>query len=144
MRVLVADDVALMLSAVTALLRESCDVVGAVTNGRSALKKTLELQPDVVVLDVSMPGMSGIEVAIELKRQGSSAKVVFLTSHEDPEVQEICATAGGLGYVLKDSLGTDLVPALSETHAGRRFASVAYPHKRNDQVKECRKETVSG
>jgi DNA-binding NarL/FixJ family response regulator len=136
MRVLVVDDVALMLDAVTALLRESCDVVGAVTNGRSALKKILELAPDVVVLDISMPGMNGIEVALEMKRQGSSTKVVFLTSHEDPEVQEICAAAGGLGYVLKDSLGTDLVAALGEAQAGRKFASVASPHKRNEPVKE--------
>jgi len=136
MRVLVADDVALMLGAVTALLRESCDVVGAVTNGRSALKKTLELEPDVVVLDVSMPGLNGIEVAMELKRQGSSTKIVFLTSHEDPEVQEICDAAGGLGYVLKDFLVTDLIPALSQAQAGRKFAYVSSPHKRNDQVKE--------
>ena len=65
-RVLVADDLTLMLDAVTALLKESFDVVGKVSNGRAALKAILTLEPDLVVMDVSMPGMSGIEVAREL------------------------------------------------------------------------------
>jgi len=130
MRVVVADDVALMLSAVTALLQKSFDVVGAVSNGRTALKKTLELKPDVVVLDVSMPVMNGIEVAGQLKKRGSEARIVFLTSHEDPEIQETCLAVGGLGYVLKDLIATDLIPAMNEALAGRVFFSVLSPHHR--------------
>jgi DNA-binding NarL/FixJ family response regulator len=122
-RVLVADDVALMLSAVTGLLENSFDVVETVSNGQAALKKTLKLQPDMVVLDVSMPGMNGIEVASELKRRGNKAKIVFLTSYEDPEIQATCLSVGGLGYVLKEFIATDLVAAMREALAGRIFVS---------------------
>ncbi|MFZ3333034.1 MAG: response regulator, partial [Candidatus Acidiferrales bacterium] len=81
-RVLVADDLAPVLNTVADLLRESFDVVGMVSDGREAMLATLKLEPDLVVLDISMPVMSGIEVAEELKRQGNKAKVVFLTVHE--------------------------------------------------------------
>jgi DNA-binding NarL/FixJ family response regulator len=123
MRVVVADDVALMLSMVTELLRRSCEVVGTASNGRTALEKTLELEPDVVVLDVSMPLMNGIEVARKLRKLGSKAKIVFLTSYEDSAIQESCLFAGGLGYVLKDFISTDLVPAMNQALAGRVFIS---------------------
>ena len=71
MRVLVADDVSLVLSVVSAILSDSFEVVGRFSDGSSALKATLALEPDVAVLDVSMPGMSGIEVAQELRRRAS-------------------------------------------------------------------------
>ena len=135
LRVLVADDVAPMLGAVTALLQESCDVVGAVSNGRSALRKSLELEPDVVVLDVSMPVMNGIEVAKELKRHASKAKIVFLTGHNDPEILEACLAAGGLGYVLKDLISTDLIAAMNEALAGRKFVSFLPARKLNVKSK---------
>ena len=112
-----------MLSAVTALLESSFDVVDAVSNGQTALKKTLKLQPDLVVLDVSMPGLSGIDVASELKRRGNKAKIVFLTSYEDSEIESACFSVGGLGYVLKDFVATDLVQAMNEACAGRIFVS---------------------
>ncbi len=83
---LVADDLAPVLSTVAALLRESFDVVDTVSDGRAALEATLKLEPDLVVLDISMPLMSGIEVAEELTRQGNKAKVVFLTVHEDQDI----------------------------------------------------------
>jgi DNA-binding NarL/FixJ family response regulator len=122
-RVLVADDVAFMRSLVTALLKNLFDVVETVSNGRTALKRILKLQPDLVVLDVSMPGMNGIEVASELKRRGSKAKIVFLSSYEDLEIQATCLSVGGLGYVLKDLIATDLVVAMHQAFAGHKFVS---------------------
>ena len=89
----------------------------------SALKATLALEPDVVVLDVSMPGLSGIEVARELRRRASKTKIVFLTAHGDMEILTTCLTAGGLGYVMKEFIGTDLIPALKEAVADRIFVS---------------------
>ena len=123
MRVVVADDVSLVLSVVSAILSDSFEVVGRFSDGSSALKATLALEPDVAVLDVSMPGMSGIEVAQELRRRASKTKIVFLTAHGDREVLSACLTAGGLGYVMKESMGTDLIPALNEAAAGRVFVS---------------------
>ena len=94
-----------------------------VSDGRAALEATLKLEPDLVVLDISMPAMSGIEVAQELKRQGNNAKIVFLTVHEDPDILKTCRAAGGLGYVVKLLMDTDLIPAINEALAGHVFTS---------------------
>jgi DNA-binding NarL/FixJ family response regulator len=122
-RVLVADDLAPVLNVVAALLRESFDVVDTVSDGRAALEATLKLQPDLVILDISMPLMSGIEVAEELTRLGNKAKIVFLTVHEDQDILNTCRAAGGLGYVIKVLMDTDLVPAMNEALAGNTFTS---------------------
>lgn len=122
-RVLVADDLAPVLDTVGALLRESFDVVGMVSDGRAALEATLKLEPDLVVLDISMPLLSGIEVAEELRKQGNKAKVVFLTVHEDYDILKTCRAAGGLGYVIKVLMDTDLVSAINEALAGHIFTS---------------------
>jgi DNA-binding NarL/FixJ family response regulator len=122
-RVLVADDLAPVLSTAAALLRESFDVVGTVSDGGAALEATLKLKPDLVVLDISMPVMSGIEVAEELKRQGNKAKVVFLTIHEDHDMVKTCRAAGGLGYVIKVLMDSDLIPAMNDALAGHIFTS---------------------
>lgn len=122
-RVLVADDLSSVLSAVAALLPESFDLVGMVSDGRTALETTLNLKPAVVILDISMPEMNGIEVAKELRKQHSNAKIVFLTVHEDPDIVATCLSAGGLGYVVKLLMDSDLIPAINEALAGRVFVS---------------------
>lgn len=113
----------------SAILSDSFEVVGQFSDGSSALKATLALEPDAVVLDTSMPGMSGIQVAQELRRRASKTKIVFLTAHEDSEILMTCLTAGGLGYVLKELMGTDLLPALREAAAGRVFVSHYSPRQ---------------
>ena len=105
------------------MLSPSFDVVDRVSDGRAALEATLKLKPDLVVLDISMPLMSGIEVAEELQWQGSKAKVVFLTVHEDYDILKTCRAAGGLGYVIKVLMDTDLVSAINEALAGHIFTS---------------------
>jgi DNA-binding NarL/FixJ family response regulator len=122
-RVVLADDLAPVLSAVAAMLRESFDVVGTASDGQAALDTTLKLDPDLLVLDISMPGISGIEVARELKRKSHEARIVFLTVHEDPDILKACQAAGGLGYVIKAIMDTDLIPAMNEAMAGRIFTS---------------------
>jgi DNA-binding NarL/FixJ family response regulator len=119
-RVLVVDD---LTSVVTALLRESFDVVGIVSDGQAALESTLKLSPDLIVLAISMPGMSGIEVAQELKRRGNNAKIVFLTVHEDSDILARALASGGLGYVANVRMDIDLIPAINEAFAGRIFVS---------------------
>jgi DNA-binding NarL/FixJ family response regulator len=119
-RVLVVDD---LTPVMTALLRESFDVVGIVSDSQAALESTLKLSPDLVVLAISMPGMNGIEVAQEPKRRGNNTKIVFLTVHEDSDILARALAAGGLGYVAKVRMDTDLIPAINETFAGRIFAS---------------------
>ena len=94
-----------------------------VSDGSTALDTILAIRPDLAVLDISMPGMSGIEVARELRNRGSHTKIVFLTVHEDSDIVATCLEAGGLGYVLKVLMDSDLVSALEEALAGRAFTS---------------------
>jgi two-component system response regulator DegU len=77
-------------------LERSFDLIGLVADGPAALAATLQLKPDLVVLDISMPGMTGIEVAAELRMHGTLAKIVFLTVYEDAEILAKCLTTGGL------------------------------------------------
>jgi len=122
-RVILADDVAQVLSAVAALLKEKFEIVAMVTDGQAAFDATLALAPDIVVLDISMPGLSGIEVARELKKRGNRAKIVFLTVHEDSDILATCLAVGGLGYVVKVLMETDLVAAMHDALADRAFVS---------------------
>jgi DNA-binding NarL/FixJ family response regulator len=123
MRVIVADDLAPMLSMVADILRESFGIVALVRDGRAALDAVLELEPDLIVLDITMPGMTGIEVARQLHERRHKTKVVFLTLHEDPEILAACLAAGALGYVTKIVMHKDLIPAIHEALAGRVFVS---------------------
>lgn len=127
-RVLLADDLQLVLSVAARLLQESFEVVGMVTDGQRALASALALKPDLVILDISMPGMSGIEVARELKKRECKTKIVFLTVHQDPDILATCLAAGGLGYVVKALMDKDLIPAMNEALADRVFVSrFSYP-----------------
>lgn len=122
-RVLLVDDHDAILQRAAAVLSKVCVVVGAVRDGPAALKAIDALQPDVVVLDLSMPGMSGLEVAARLRDQGSSVALVFLTVHHDQDFVRAAQSAGGLGFVVKSLLHSDLVTAVMEAHAGRPFVS---------------------
>jgi DNA-binding NarL/FixJ family response regulator len=122
-RVLVADDQSRMLEVVAALLRQSFDVIGLISDGQAAVEATLKLEPDLVVLDISMPGMNGIEVARELRKRANKAKIVFLTMHQDAQILANCLATGGLGYVVKELMASDLIPAMNEALAGHVFVS---------------------
>ena len=122
-RVLLVDDNEAILDRAAAVLSRCCVVVGAVTDGPATLAAAATLRPDVIVLDISMPGMSGLEVAAGLRVARSTAVIVFLTVHEDEEFVRAAKAAGGIGYVVKSRLASDLPLAVSEAHAGRFFVS---------------------
>ena len=122
-RVLIVDDSEEVLVRERAALADGCVVVGAVTDGPTALQAASAYHPDVIVLDISMPGMSGLEVAARLRESGSTAAVVFCTVHEDEEFIAATRAAGGLGYVVKPRLTSDLLRAVSEAKARRPFVS---------------------
>jgi CheY-like chemotaxis protein len=123
-RVVVADDHPAMLEMVVSLLRPGFEVVAMVADGQAALEAVQRLQPDLVVLDISMPVLGGIAAAHKLREAGSRTRVVFLTAHQDAATLAAAREAGGLGFVLKASLDTDLVLALREALAGRIFISM--------------------
>jgi DNA-binding NarL/FixJ family response regulator len=122
-RVLLADDNKEMLETVKQLLAPRFDVVGAVTNGESLLKSAHSLRPDVIVVDISIPVINGIEAVAILKAEEFKPKVVFLTIHDDADFVTACFAAGAKGYVLKPRLVTDLVHAIDEALADRTFVS---------------------
>jgi len=121
--VLLADDHSSILERLISLLERDFDIVGTAVDGRDLVAAALRLQPAVIVLDISMPGLNGIEAARELKASGSSAKLVFLTVHENTEFVHACLAEGGLGYVAKSRMAVDLLPAVRDACCGRRFIS---------------------
>jgi len=128
-RVLVADDNSLVLARVVSLLLEfKFDVVGTANNGRDLVTRAQLLQPDVIVLDIAMPMLCGIDAAHELRQAGSLCKFVFLTVHDGVEFVHACFAEGALGYVAKSRIRTDLVPAIHEALSGRCFLSASIRH----------------
>lgn len=121
--VLVADDHQLVLDRVLALLRPKYDVVGTANNGNDLVAEAQRLHPDMIVLDITMPILNGVDAAHELHRVGSRAKLVFLTVHKEPAFLEACIAEGALGYVTKSRLATDLIPALEQALSGHFFIS---------------------
>jgi len=126
-RVLLADDHEAVLDRVKSLLEKEFQVVGTARDGQAAIEAVAELNPDVLILDISMPVLTGIQTAVRLKLMKSEVRIVFLTVHEDPDfVREALAT-GALGYVAKPRLATDLPLAIKEVLAGRSFVSPSIP-----------------
>jgi DNA-binding NarL/FixJ family response regulator len=121
--VLLADDHSVMLDRVGVLLSSSFEVVGAVTNGQEMISAGIRLNPDVIVADITMPGLTGIEAAQQLREAGSRARFVFLTIHIEHEFVDACVSLGALGYVVKSHMKTDLIPAIKAALTGRTFIS---------------------
>lgn len=122
-RILVADDHKDIREKVMQQLEPEFEVVGAVGDGNALLEAAPQMKPDVCVVDIGMPIMSGIEAATQMRASGSLAKIVFLTVHEDPDFLQAALDTGALGYVVKSRLATDLCPAIRGALAGRVFVS---------------------
>ena len=122
-RILLADDHELLLEQVATLLQSKFDVVGTARNGLEMVSEALRLMPDIIVADISMPGLSGIEATRELHERGSTAKVVFLTVHPEAEFVDACVAEGASAYVAKSHIKRDLIPAVNAALAGRWFVS---------------------
>jgi DNA-binding NarL/FixJ family response regulator len=123
-RILLADDNTPVLEYVREFLTaNSCEVVGAVNDGQAAVNAATLLKPDVVVLDLSMPVLNGIEAAKLMLEAKPSTKIVFLTVEKDRDTCRAALETGACGYVLKPRLATDLIPAIELAKDGRRFVS---------------------
>ncbi|NVO16116.1 MAG: response regulator transcription factor [Rhodoplanes sp.] len=120
LRILLADDHPVVLAGIKALLvaEPGLEIVGEARNGRTALKMAIELAPDVAVLDLSMPGLNGIDVAREIHEACPGCKVLALTVHEDGAYLRQLLEVGGVGYVLKRSAGEELLRAITVIAAG--------------------------
>lgn len=129
-RVLIADDHQELLDRVATILAREFTVVGTVTDGAQLVAAQATLNPDVMIVDLCMPRMNGLEAATCIRRAGSRAPIVILTAYCEPEGVEAAVAAGALGYVIKESLCHDLLPAIRAALAGRLFvsAAVSEPH----------------
>jgi DNA-binding NarL/FixJ family response regulator len=122
-RVLLADDNPEVLDTVSQVLKRDCLVLEAVLDGQSVLRDALTLRPDVIVLDISLGDLTGIEVARHLQEMGCKAKIVFLTVHENPDFIRAAFEAGASAYVFKSAMATDLIEAIEAVNAGETFIS---------------------
>ena len=120
-RVLLADDHTIVAEGLASLLEPDFELVGRVDNGRDLLRKAEELSPDVIVTDISMPLLNGIEALRQLKKARPDVRVVFLTVHADVSYITEAFRAGAAGYVLKQSAAEELRSAIKAAHEGRTY-----------------------
>lgn len=121
-RVVIAEDQNMVLGALAALLETENDiqVVGQAHDGKEALKLTLQHKPDLLLTDIEMPEMTGLEVAAELKQRGSSSRIIILTTFARPGYLRRALHSGASGYLLKDSPASALADAVRRVHSGGR------------------------
>ncbi len=124
-RLLIADDHTILLEGLKALLAPEFDVVATAGDGREVLEAAEKCQPDIILLDISMPGLNGIGAARRLKEANPDVKLIILTMHGDLSFVSAAFEAGASGYVLKQSAASELVTALHDVESGRRYISSA-------------------
>jgi DNA-binding NarL/FixJ family response regulator len=122
-RILLADDHKGMRDRVVRMLEREFEMLEPVNDGRALLDAASNLNPDVCLIDISMPVINGIEAAVQLKESGSKSKIIFLTIHEDPDFLVAALNVGASGYVVKPRMASDLRAAIKEVLAGRTFIS---------------------
>jgi DNA-binding NarL/FixJ family response regulator len=122
-RVVLADDHREMIARVRGTLAEEFEIVDAVENGNQAVSAVLALDPDVLVTDIAMPFLDGLEAARKIQKTNRRVKIIFLTIHEDRDFLAAALSAGGSGYVTKPRLSLDLILAIHEVLRGSTFVS---------------------
>ena len=119
--VLLADDHAIVAEGLAALLRTSFNLLGVVNDGRALVNAALEMHPDVIVTDITMPSLNGLDAIREIKRSRPDAKFIVLTMHGEPDLAVQCFRSGASGYLLKTSPGEELIGAIRQVARGRVF-----------------------
>lgn len=147
-RVIVADDHIIFRQGLLKLLQsaEGITVAGEAGDGKEALTMILNESPDIAVLDISMPGLSGIEISKELNTRGSATKVVYLTMHNDELTARKALTSGVSGYILKDDAFEDLLYAIKSVASGGKFISPSISDKilQPSPLKSVEKNILTG
>jgi DNA-binding NarL/FixJ family response regulator len=121
--VLLADDHALVLEGLRKILEPDFDVVGVVEDGRALVRIAPQLKPDIILADITMPLLNGVEAARQIMKSDPNAKIIMLTMHPDPTYATEALEAGCLGYVLKHSAAAELVTAIQEVLKGRIYVT---------------------
>jgi DNA-binding NarL/FixJ family response regulator len=124
-RILMADDHRMLAEGLRSLLEPTYELVEIVEDGRALVEAAVRLQPDVIVADITMPLLNGLDAVEQLQRLGCQAKVIFLTMHKDPLYAARALRAGASGFVLKHSASTELLTAIQEALSGRTYVTPA-------------------
>jgi DNA-binding NarL/FixJ family response regulator len=123
-RLLLADDHDIVVEGLRRVLDQpDLEIAGVVNDGRSLLRAAQEIQPDIIIADITMPLLNGIDAARQLRKTNPDVKIIFLTMHPDVTFATEALTAGGTGYVLKSSAGSELVMAIREAAKGRTYVT---------------------
>ena len=133
-RILLADDHTLILTGIRALLEDRYEMAGLCEDGRAVVEEALRLRPDLVILDVTMPLLNGIEAARQIKKAWPEAKLLFLTMHSDPFYVREALHAGAQGYLLKSSAGEELDVAIRSVLSGNMYLTEAIPTQVRDTL----------
>jgi len=139
-RVLLADDHLLVAEALKSLLEPEFDLVGVVEDGRALLEDAGRLQPDVIVADITMPNLNGIDALVQLRQGGDRTPVVFLTMHRDVNFARRALDAGALGFVLKHSASVELVAAIRAALQGKTYLTPQLAGEVLEAMKEGSKQ----
>lgn len=127
--ILLADDNSAVLDQVARVLKKDYEIVAAFKDGKSVLSEYSRLDPQIIVLDISMGDFSGIDVAMQLRDLGCTSKIIFLTVHEDFDFVNAAMGAGASAYVVKSRLSKDLISAIKAVLAGKIFVSASLLHE---------------
>ncbi|MGD2062222.1 MAG: response regulator transcription factor [Nitrospirota bacterium] len=122
-KILIADDHALVREGITALLspHDQIEIVGTAANGQEAVGKAGKLHPDIILMDIAMPGLGGLEATLEIRKLHPDIKILILSQYDDKEYVSRLFKAGVSGYILKHAVGTDLVSAIRAVHRGECY-----------------------
>ena len=138
-RVLLADDHRIVSEGLKSLLDEDFELVGMVEDGRALVAAAKKLRPDVVVADITMPHLNGIDATVQLKRDDPNIKIVLLTMHQNPAYARRALEAGALGFVVKHSAATELVMAIHAALKGQTFIT---PALTSDVLRQPRQQQI--
>ena len=141
-RVLIADDHSIVAESLRLLLDKSYDVIGVVNDGRQLLADAARLKPDVVVLDIGMPLLNGMDAAVRLKEMLPQLRFVFLTMQDDPNLAAAALELGAVGYVLKRAAASELLNAISQVLDGKAYLMPKL-RPENWAVREARAQQAS-
>jgi DNA-binding NarL/FixJ family response regulator len=119
-KILIADDHSLVREGITAMLKlyDDVEVVGEASDGKEAIEKTAKIKPDIVLMDIAMPGLGGLEATLELKKRCPEVKILILSQYDDTEYVSRFLKAGVSGYILKSAIGSELISAIRAVVSG--------------------------
>jgi len=134
-RILIADDHKMLIQGLTRLLEDEFELVATVNDGRALIEEATRLRPDVILVDISMPVLNGLDAVRQLD-PNIGAKVIFLTMHADARLMAEAFRSGGVGYIVKQAAGGDLVFAIKQVLAGHKYVSPVLATEWNESVSE--------